>query len=141
MLIDVGPGTPSYPQCNYPLGTQYDGEVAKPEVDSPCHLDYADVDLPHGTGVLTQPDGIRIEGAFVDGRANGEVHWTDTNTGWNYMGEFLNGTMHGQVVASCPPRALSVPPRAPAPAALTCAWFLPPGRPQKRRGRHICRHV
>jgi len=95
-LIDVGPGTFNFPQCNFPLGSTYDGEVSKPEPESPCHLDYAEVELPNGRGVLTQPDGVTIEGNFVDGRPNGEAHWTDSTTGWNYVGEFVDGKKHGQ---------------------------------------------
>ena len=100
-IIDVGQGTETFPWCKYGLGAQYDGEVAKPDKDSPCYLDYAHVDLPNGTGVLTLAEGIRIEGAFVDGRANGEALWSDSRSGWSYLGEFRDGEKHGQVVIAC----------------------------------------
>ena len=101
-MIDVGPGTFNFPQCNFPLGSTYDGEVAKPEPESPCYGDYGEVELPNGRGVLTQPDGITIEGTFVDGRPSGEAHWTDAKSGWNYIGEFVDGKKHGQGILKDP---------------------------------------
>ena len=95
-LLDLGPGTLTFPRCNYPLGSTYDGEISKPDIESRWHGAYAEVELPNGTGKLEQPDGITIEGAFVDGLANGEALWTDTKSGWNYIGEFVEGKKNGQ---------------------------------------------
>jgi hypothetical protein len=54
LLIDVGPGTFNLPHCNFPLVSMHDGEVSKPEPESPCHLNHAEVELPNGRGFLVK---------------------------------------------------------------------------------------
>lgn len=81
----------------FPPGSLYDGEASRPHPESTtAKAGFGNVELPNGHGVLTTSHGQRYEGQFLDGLPDGQLTFTDNNTGIKYVGEWYQGVKNGQ---------------------------------------------